>query len=188
MTTDSKHTRRIAPNLLARNFTATARNQVWVGDITYISTFAGRMYLAVLIDLFSRKVVGWAIAGHMRDELVLEALNMAVLRRRPTPGVIHHTDRGSQYASDDYLAALEAGGFVASMSRKGDCWDNAVAESFFASFKAELGDTFESNAIARVQVREYIEDFYNCHRLHSSLGYISPVHYEALNHTAARAA
>ena len=187
-TTDSKHTRRIAPNLLKRNFTTTAANEAWVGDITYIATFSGRMYLAVLLDLFSRKVVGWALASHMRDELVLEALNMAVLRRRPGRGVTHHTDRGSQYASDDYLAALDAHGFVPSMSRKADCWDNAVAESFFASLKTELGDTFESHSDARARIGEYIEDFYNCQRLHSSIGYVSPVHYELLNQTAARAA
>jgi len=187
-TTDSKHTRRIAPNLLKRNFTTTAANEAWVGDITYIATFSGRMYLAVLLDLFSRKVVGWALANHMRDELVLEALEMAVRRRRPSPGVTHHTDRGSQYASDNYLAALSAGGFAPSMSRKADCWDNAVAESFFASLKTELGDTFESASDARARIRGYIEDFYNCQRLHSSIGYVSPVHYELLNQTAARAA
>ena len=187
-TTDSKHTRRIAPNLLARNFSVDAPNKVWMGDITYVATPDGWSYLAVVLDLYSRKVIGWALAEHIRDDLVLEALDMARRRRGNVRGVMHHTDRGSQYASDNYLAALQARGFVASMSRKGDCWDNAVVESFFATLKTELGEAFDDQTSARSEIGDYIDRFYNFQRLHSSLGYVSPADYEAQPRTAAGAA
>jgi len=172
-TTDSSTTVRIAPNLLDRDFTAEATNRVWAADITYLASFAGRLYLAVVIDLYARRLVGWAVAPHMRDELVLEALGNAVRARRPPPGLIHHSDRGSQYASDDYLAELERHGIVPSMSRKGDCWDNAVVESFFATLKTELSDTFADLRHARAALTEYF-DFYNYERRHSTLGNVSP--------------
>lgn len=180
-TTDSKHRLPVAENVLARNFTVGARDQVWVGDITYVNTWEGWLYLAVLIDLYSRRVVGWAIADHMRTELVLDALKMAVGERRPDPGLVHHTDRGSQYASADYRSELAAYGMVCSMSRKGECWDNAVAESFFARLKDDLlyRRKWGTKDEAIAAVREYIMCFYNARRLHSSLGYLSPMDYEA---------
>jgi putative transposase len=180
LTTDSAHTLPVAPNLLERNFTASAPNQVWVGDITYIWTLEGWMYLAVLIDLHSRAVVGWALSTRMTRQLVLDALRMAVARRHPPRGLVHHTDRGSQYASAEYRAELDAHGIVCSMSRKGNCWDNAVAESFFASLKKELvHDTvFFSRDIARAHVFEYLEVFYNRQRRHSALNYTTPAHFE----------
>jgi transposase InsO family protein len=187
-TTDSKHNRRIAPNILDRNFTANAPNTKWVSDITYVATFAGRMYLAVIIDLYSRMVVGWALDCHMQDDLVLEAFEKAVRRRRPLRGLVFHSDRGSQYASDDFLNALEHRGFVASMSRKANCWDNAVAESFFSTLKTELGSVFTGHAAAHEQVRDYIEVFYNSRRRHSSIGYVSPIHYELASHQTQLAA
>jgi putative transposase len=179
-TTDSKHRLPIADNILARDFTAEARDQVWVGDITYVNTWEGWLYLAVLIDIYSRRVVGWAIADHMRTELVLDALNMAVGERRPAPGLVHHTDRGSQYASADYRNALGAHGMVCSMSRKGECWDNAVAESFFARLKDDLlyRRKWATKDEAKAAIREYIMCFYNARRLHSTLGYLSPIDYE----------
>lgn len=179
-TTDSAHALPVAPNLLDQNFTVNEPNQVWVGDITYIWTLEGWMYLAVLIDLYSRTVVGWALSERMTRGLALDALAMAVARRRPGRGLLHHTDRGSQYASDEYQVALQANGMVCSMSRKGNCWDNAVAESFFATLKKELvHDTlFFSRAIARAHVFEFIEVFYNRQRRHSSLNYMTPAHFE----------
>jgi len=186
-TTDSSTTTRIAPNLLARNFTTDAVNLVWATDITYLATFAGRLYLAVVVDLFARRVVGWAIAPHMRTELVLEALRSAVRSRRPPAGLIHHSDRGSQYASDEYLAELTLHNMKPSMSRKGDCWDNAVVESFFATFKTELGRTFASLQHAQQATSEYV-DFYNYERIHSSIGYVSPVAAELNPEPAALAA
>lgn len=179
-TTDSTHNCPISPNLLNRRFVAEAPNKVWVGDITYLWTAKGWLYLAVILDLFSRKVVGWALADNMRTDLVLVALKEALLKRRPEQGLVHHTDRGSQYASGDYQAVLKAHGFEGSMSRKGDCWDNAVAESFFGSLKTELegiGD-WKSEAEARVAVFDYLEVFYNGQRRHSSLGYLSPAEFE----------
>jgi len=184
----SRASSRAAPNLLTRNFSVDAPNKVWMSDITYIATRSGWVYLAVVLDLYSRRVVGWSLAGHMRQELALEALDMAIRRRGPGRGVLHHSDRGSQYASDDYLRALASRGFVASMSRKGDCWDNAVCESFFATLKTELGARFDDEEHARTQISEYIEDFYNYRRLHSSLGYASPAEYEIHPQPAARAA
>ena len=179
-TTDSKHDLPIAPNLVARDFNQAAKNQVWVGDITYVRTWAGWLYLAVVIDLFSRRVVGWAIADHMRTELVLSALSMANAARQPGPGLIFHSDRGSQYASADYRAALKAQGAIPSMSRKGDCWDNAVAESFFGSLKQELlyRFTWATHKVTIEAIDSYIERFYNPRRMHSFIGFKSPLEYE----------
>jgi len=156
----------------------------YVGDITYISTWEGWAYLATVIDLASRKVVGWALADHMRTVLVEEALQMAFVQRRPPEGVIFHSDRGCQYTSGDYAQLARANGVVLSVGRKGECWDNAVAESFFATIKRELIDTrsWPTRAGLRRAVFEYIEGWYNTRRLHSSLGYRSPAQYEALIH------
>jgi len=179
-TTDSKHDLPIAPNLLKRNFFSSAPNKVWVGDITYLDTHQGWLYLAVLIDLFSRRVVGWAMSERIDTALVMSALNMAVAQRRPARGLIVHSDRGSQYASHEHRKALRGIGARCSMSRKGDCWDNAVAESFFASLRKELTNrvTFLTRDAARSQVFEYIEAFYNRARRHSTINYQSPVNFE----------
>lgn len=179
-TTDSNHDLPIAPNLLKRNFESDSLNKVWVGDITYIWTGSGWTYLAVIVDLFSRRVVGWALNDNMRAELVLKALEMAVGQRQNVSGLIFHSDRGSQYASQDYQAALKASGITPSMSRKGDCWDNAVAESFFATIKRELVSKryWLNLKAARLAIHEYIEAFYNGRRKHSTNGNLSPVEYE----------
>jgi transposase InsO family protein len=178
-TTDSRHTDPIAPNLLARTFEADAPNQVWVADITYLPTREGWLYLAVVLDLFGRRVVGWSMQASLERGLVMAALNHAWQRRQPPPGLLHHSDRGSQYASADYQALLTQAKMRSSMSRKGNCWDNAAMESFFATLKAELPvSVFESQAAARSAVFDYIERFYNRVRLHSTLGYCSPVAYE----------
>jgi len=177
-TTDSDHDQPVADNLLGQNFEATAPNLVWVGDVTYLRTPQGWLYLAVLIDLFSRAVVGWALSTTNDRWLALQALDMAVMRRAPEPGLIHHTDRGSPYASHDYQQALEDRGLICSMSRKGDCYDNAVAESWFASFKTELGERFESHANAQRLIFEHIEVYYNQLRRHSKLDYLSPRDFE----------
>ncbi len=184
-TTLSDHDRRVATNVLGRDFCAARPNQKWVGDITYIWTAEGSMYLAVIIDLFSRRVVGWAAANHMRASLAADALRMALGRHRPPPGLVHHTDRGSQYASAEYQALLASHGIICSMSRSGDCWDNAVAESFFATLKKELIRRYRwlGRVDAARAVAEYIEVFYNNHRLHSSLGYFTPADYETINST-----
>ena len=179
-TTDSNHVQPIAPNILARDFTATAPNEAWVTDVTYVATDDGWLYLAAILDLFSRRVVGWATSTTNDRELALTALRSAVHERRPRRGMVHHSDRGSPYASDDYRDALRARGIVASMSRKGDCWDNAVAESFFATLRAEHLDheRFESRAAAIASLTDYIENFYNTVRRHSYLGYVSPIEFE----------
>ena len=181
-TTDSNHTNRVAENLLNRQFTVTGPNQAWVGDITYLRTRAGWVYLAVLLDLFSRKVVGWSLRGHMQTELCLQALHQAVATRHPGPGLLHHTDRGSQYTSDDYQDELKALGATPSMSRKGNCWDNAVAESFFGTLEQELvrqqGEWADEEAVYAA-VSDYIHGFYNQRRRHSTLGQLSPVDFEA---------
>lgn len=179
-TTDSKHSSPIAPNIVARQFEPEAANQVWVTDVTYVWTAQGWLYLAVMLDLFARRVVGWSASATNDTALALAALGAALRNRRPHPGLIHHSDRGSPYASDDYRAALKAHGLVASMSRTGDCWDNAVAESFFATIKAELIDVanFVTRAAAVESIGEYIEHFYNPQRRHSFLGYLSPMQYE----------
>ena len=183
-TTDSRHNHPIAPNLLDRQFgveQVAGPNRVWVSDLTYVPTREGWLYLATVLDLASRRVVGWAMRETLEAELALAALRMALADRRPAPGLVHHSDRGSQYACSDYRALLDAHGLVASMSKKADCWDNAVAESFFASLETELileSDWLTRDA-ARQAIFEYIEAWYNRERRHSSLGYRSPVHYEA---------
>ena len=172
----------VAPNLLERDFSAESRDQVWVGDITYIWTLEGWLYLAVLVDLYSRMVVGWAMSERMPVDLTLAALEMAIGRRAPGIGLIHHSDRGSQYTADDYQARLRELGAETSMSRKGDCYDNAVAESFFHSFKTEMMDEFpfRTRSEGRSKVFDYIEVFFNRQRLHSTLGYVSPAKFEAM--------
>lgn len=170
----------VAPNLLERDFEAHRKNEVWVGDITYVPTAGGWLYVAVLIDLYSRRVVGWAAESHVRAELCLTALRRAVTRRQPAPGLLHHTDRGCQYASVAYQRALRSVGAQCSMSRKGDCWDNAVAESFFGTLKTELVNrtTWSSPTQAARAIGEWIERVYNATRVHSHLGYVSPNAYE----------
>jgi transposase InsO family protein len=189
-TTDSRHPFPIAENVLERCFQAEAPDTAWAGDITYVWTREGWLYLAVLLDLYSRLVVGWAMREDLDRQLCLDALNMALKKRRPQSGLLHHTDRGSQYASHDYRGILDANGIVCSMSRKGDCWDNAVAESFFATLKTELvhDAEFATRAEARATMFEFIEVFYNRERLHSHLGYRSPVEYERSTANAACAA
>ena len=179
-TTDSRHGHPIAPNLLARNFTVAAPNRVWVADITYLPTKTGWLYLAVVIDLYSRAVVGWSMSRRIDGKLTLNALDAALRRRRVEPGLIAHSDRGSQYAATDYQQRLQQHQMVCSMSRKGDCWDNAVVESFFGTLKLELlgDDVFSDQATAKRLVFEYIEAYYNRRRRHSTLGYVSPAAYE----------
>jgi transposase InsO family protein len=180
-TTNSKHDFPVAPNLLGRDFSPAEPNRVWAGDITYIWTTEGWLYLAVVIDLFSRSVVGWAMDKRMTRQLVMNALTMAVRRRHPSSGLIFHSDRGSQYASKEFQSLLAKHGMRCSMSRKGDCWDNAPIESFFGSLKQELVflQRYSTRFHARQSLFEYIERFYNRHRLHSTLGYKSPAEYEA---------
>jgi transposase InsO family protein len=189
-TTDSKHTQPVAPNVLARQFTAPAPNTVWVADITYVKTWQGWLYVAVVLDLFSRRVVGWAVDDHMRAELAIEALRMALGRRLPASGLVHHSDRGSQYASDAYRQLLADYGITCSMSRTGDCWDNAVAESFFATFKAELvyRRPWPTHLETKAAIGEYIEIFYNNQRRHSAIGYVSPAMFEKLHLASPRTA
>ena len=183
VTTDSKHKFPIAPNILQRDFTAAAPNESWVTDITFLWTTQGWLYLAVILDLFSRRVVGWATSENVDRHLALAALNMAIEERQPGPGLVHHSDRGSTYAAGDYRKALKDGYIECSMSRKGDCWDNAVAESFFATLKREMpnADDLESRASATLSVRDYIQDFYNARRRHSSISYHSPIEFELLH-------
>jgi putative transposase len=183
-TTDSRHGHPVAPNLLDREFGVTQiaeKNRVWASDITYIPTREGFLYLAVVIDLVSRRVVGWALRDTLDAGLVLFALRMALAHRRPGSGVLHHSDRGSQYASAEYRALLKAHGMVASMSKKGDCWDNAVVESFFSTLELELilQSDWTTRAEAKPDVFRYIEGWYNIERRHSTLGYRSPAQYEA---------
>jgi putative transposase len=190
-TTDSNHLNPIAPNVLARDFEPAAPNHAWVGDVTYIATAEGWSYLAVLLDLCSRRVVGWAMSTTNDTALALAALQAAVTTRRAVPrGLVHHTDRGSPYASDDYRKALAQHGMTQSMSRTGDCWDNAVAESFFATLRAELVDheSYDSARAAERSIGDYIENFYNVERLHSHLDYVSPIEFELKMQVAAIAA
>ena len=189
-TTDSNHRLPIAPNLFERDITATAPNQTWVTDITFLWTQQGWLYLAAILDLFSRRVVGWATSCTVDRHLALAALRMALRDRRPSEGLVHHSDRGSTYASGDYRSALEAHGIECSMSRKGDCWDNAVAESFFASLKREVEEIegLESHAQANVILADYIDRFYNLQRRHSTIGYRSPTEFELMNRKESRAA
>jgi len=179
-TTDSKHQQPVAPNLLERDFRADSPNRVLVGDITYLPVQGGWVYLAVLIDLFSRKVVGWAMNDNMETSLCLEALRQATATRQGLQGAIHHTDRGSQYASCDYRKALKSAGMVQSMSRKGDCWDNAVAESFFGTLEQELvdGQVWRDLPQAKKAVGNYIHGYFNAKRRHSTIGGVSPVDFE----------
>lgn len=182
-TTNSQHALPIAPNVLAREFNVEmigAPNRVWAGDITYIQTREGWLYLAVVLDLYSRRVVGWSMGSSMQTDLVVRALQSALWKRRPVRGVMFHSDRGCQYASAEYRALLMKYGMIASMSRKGDCWDNAVVESFFGSMKTELGDPiWDTRADARAMIFDYIEIWYNRERLHSTLNYCSPETFES---------
>lgn len=186
VTTDSNHTNPIAPNLLDRQFTADAANQVWLADITYIRTYQGWLYLAAVMDLHSRKIVGWAMDDTMFASLPIAALHMAVRSRRPPKGLIHHSDRGSQYASSAYQEVLGQHQIICSMSRKGNCWDNAPMESFFSTLKMECvdGRIFLSKAQAKREIFEYIEIDYNRKRRHSSIGYLTPEKYERLRKAA----
>jgi putative transposase len=176
-TTDSRHGLPIAPNLVERNFTAATPNRVWLADITYVRTDEGWLYLAAVMDLYSRKIVGYAMADHLRTELPLAALRMALMARRPGVGLIHHSDRGVQYASADYREALQSVGARASMSRKADCYDNAPMESFFHTLKTELVHHrhYATRAQAERDIFAFVEGFYNRTRLHSAIGYISPI-------------
>jgi putative transposase len=179
-TTDSKHTRPVADNLLDRQFNPSNPNEVWLGDITYIWTREGWLYLAAVEDLYSRMLVGWSMADHMESRLVVDALEMAVARRLPEEGLLAHTDRGSQYASAHYQTLLLEHGIECSMSGKGQCWDNAPMESFFGTLKKELvhDEDYHTREQARSSIFEYIEVFYNPKRRHSALGYLSPVEFE----------
>lgn len=185
VTTQSNHTYPVAPNLLARSFRPSAPNQVWMGDITYVWTQEGWCYLAVVLDAFSRRVVGWAMATRLSTALPLAALRQAIATRRPPPGLLHHSDRGSQYASGTYQRVVERHGMVCSMSRKGDCWDNAVVESFFHTLKVEriYDRRYSTRAAAYIDIADYIERFYNRCRRHSTLGGVAPAMYE-LHHAA----
>jgi transposase InsO family protein len=180
-TTDSSHDQPVAKNLLDREFKAILPNQKWVVDITYIPTDEGWLYLAGVMDLCSRRIVGWSMREHMQSELVREALTMALVHRRPERGLLHHSDRGVQYASEEYRHLMDQHGIKSSMSGKGDCWDNACAESFWSTLKTELVHhaKYATRDAARQSIFEYIEVFYNRKRLHSSLGYQSPEAFEA---------
>jgi len=181
VTTDSKHALPVAPNLLARDFLVTAPNQVWLSDITYLACAEGWEYLATIMDLYNRQIVGWAMQSTLARSLTLNALEMALRQRQPAPGLLHHSDRGSQYACGEYQAALTQRGLICSMSRKGDPWDNAPQESFFGTLKTELVQDWSRPPREQVhrEVFDYIEVFYNRQRLHSSLGYLSPVAFES---------
>jgi putative transposase len=180
-TTDSAHQQPIVDNVLDRQFDAPLPDQKWAVDITYVPTDEGWLYLAGVIDLCSRKIVGWSMADHMRVNLVSDALTMAIARRRPDQGLLHHSDRGVQYASEDYMHLLQSHKMESSMSGKGDCWDNAMMESFWSTLKTELvnHERYATREQARASIFEYIEVFYNRKRLHSSLGYVSPETFEA---------
>ncbi len=182
VTTQSRHDYPVALNLLDRKFEVSAPNRVWAADLTYLWTEEGWLYLAVVLDLFSRKVVGWSLSGQMRVELVADALRMALWIRKPHRGLMHHSDRGSQYAGHVYQSLLSEHGMICSMSRKGNCWDNAVVERFFRSLKSDQTDhrRYATREEAKKDVIDYIEMFYNSRRYHSYLGYVSPAEYEKL--------
>ena len=186
VTTNSEHKEPVAANLLGRCFDVTGPDRVWVSDITYIPTREGWMYLSAVMDLYSRRIVGWAMDVTLRRELALDALSMAYQRRRPVKGVVHHSDRGCQYASGEYRRLLKAYGMDASMSGMGNCYDNAPMESFFGTLKTELVHhrVYSSREEAKTDIFEYIEVFYNRQRLHSSLGYQTPVQFEAVRAAA----
>ena len=179
-TTDSKHSMRTPPNLVKREFEVKEPDRVWAGDVTYLPTGEGWLFLAVLLDLYSRRVVGWALSEHNDEALTLSALEMALDQRRPQAGLVHHSDRGTTYASGEYQDVLARNGLACSMSRKGDCWDNAVVESFFSTLDIECARErpFSTRNIARREVSDYILSFYNPTRLHSYLGYRSPMEFE----------
>ena len=179
-TTDSNHSHPIAPNVLDRNFEVELPNTAWVTDVTYVWTHEGWLYLAVILDLFSRRVVGWAVSANNDRALALGALDRAVSARTPAEGLVHHSDRGSVYASDDYGEGLTKIGAIKSMSRKGDCWDNAVAESFFATIKGEMIDheDYLTRSAAIAAIADYIDGFYNPCRRHSAIDYVSPIEFE----------
>jgi transposase InsO family protein len=180
VTTDSNHDFNVAKNKLRRNFSTEKKNAVWTGDITFIWTQQGWLYLAVILDLYSRRVVGWAMDEGIDRSLTLAALRMAFQRRKPQPGLIHHTDRGKQYACGEYQDLLSEYGSIPSMSRKGDCWDNAVTESFFSTLKKEFVgfEKFSTREEAKSAIFEWIEVFYNRQRRHSTNGYLSPASFE----------
>jgi len=180
-TTDTRHSLPVAENLLARDFTATAPDQKWVADITYIRTLEGWLYLAGIMDLYSRRIVGWAMSERIDTELVSQALNMALRHRQPAPGLLHHSDRGVQYASEAFQDILTRCGIECSMSRKGNCWDNAVQESFFGKVKVEhvRDRVYATREEAKLDLFWYIEVFYNRIRRHAALGYVAPAEFEA---------
>jgi len=186
VTARARYTHSISPNVLSRQFTVGERNRAWVGDTTFIATRAGWLFLAVMIDLFSRKVVGWSMANQNNGQLVLDSLTMAIAQRQPGAGLIHHTDQGATYAMQSYRDLLTSQGMITSMSRKRDCWDNAVAESFFSNLKNELirDQHFNSREEARSAIFDYIEVFYNRQRLHQTLGYKSPEQFERMANVA----
>jgi putative transposase len=176
----------VAPNLLAQDFTADAPNRIWVGDITFIPTRRGWLYLAIQVDLFSRRIVGWSMSERMNQQLAIDALTMAIRQRNPEPGLIHHSDQGIQYSGTNYKTILKTHDIIASMSRKGNCYDNAVAESFFSNLKNELvyHCDYHNRDEARAAIFKYIEVFYSRKRLHETLDYVSPAQFEALANAA----
>ena len=182
-TTDSNHTMAVAENLLARNFTAAAINTKWAADITYVPTDDGWLYFAAVMDLYSRRIIGWSMSERIDSRLVTDALKMAIEQRRPQAGLIHHSDRGVQYACEDFQDLLKSNGIICSMSRRGDCWDNACMESFFGSFKTEwmAGKRYKDFEEAKKDIFKYVELFYNRRRRHASLGYVSPAEYEEIS-------
>jgi putative transposase len=179
-TTNSNHNFPIAPNILNQDFSTDAPNEKWVGDITYIPTDEGWLYLAAIEDLFTKKVTGWAFSNRMTKELTISAINQAITREHPKGGIIFHSDRGSQYAAYAYQNLLKKNNILQSMSRKGNCFDNACAESFFATLKKDIvsGEKFKTREHAKIKIIEYIETFYNCKRIHSSISDMSPIEFE----------
>lgn len=187
ITTHSKHRLPVAPNLVNQKFVASKANRLWTSDITYIWTEEGWLYLAVILDVFSRQIVGWAVSNLMTRRLIINALQMAVLKRQPRPGLIFHSDRGSQFASQDVREFLDKHKMLQSMSKKGDCYDNAITETFFKTLKTELvyiTEPFKTRGEAKQRLFNYIESFYNCIRKHSAIGFNSPVQYEKLTNVA----